>query len=100
VKPSDLHSAAKAELFDAVDWYDDKREGLGKELMEEVQQALQYLEIRPHIGPYLGKGPYRFYRVKRFPYLIYYEELEKSIWVVAIAHERRKPGYWRKRTRE
>jgi toxin ParE1/3/4 len=33
----------------------------------------------------------------KFPFLIFYAELEKYIWVVAIAHGKRKPDYWQKR---
>jgi hypothetical protein len=36
-------------------------------------------------------------RLTRFPYLVVYREDATRILVVAVAHEKRKPGYWRKR---
>jgi toxin ParE1/3/4 len=36
----------------------------------------------------------------RFPYLIFYTELEEVIWVIAIGHGKRKPNYWKERNIE
>jgi hypothetical protein len=33
-------------------------------------------------------------RLRRFPYLIYYVELDDSLWIAAVAHQKRRPGYW------
>jgi hypothetical protein len=42
---------------------------------------------------------YRWMRLNRFPYLLYYEiRDEQSVLVYAVAHARRRPGYWRRRT--
>ncbi|WP_339378699.1 hypothetical protein [Calothrix sp. NIES-2100] len=38
--------------------------------------------------------------MQRFPYLIFYTELEEVIWVIAIAHSKRKPNYWKQRNIE
>ena len=35
--------------------------------------------------------------VKRFPYALYYRELSESIWVAAVAHQKRRPAYWSRR---
>jgi hypothetical protein len=32
--------------------------------------------------------------LKRFPYTVYYLELDHSIWIAAVAHQQRRPGYW------
>jgi toxin ParE1/3/4 len=39
-------------------------------------------------------------KVNRFPYLVFYDESDEDIWVAAIAHERRRPDYWRNRKPE
>jgi len=36
----------------------------------------------------------RRYLVRRFTNVIFYAELEEFIWIVAIAHTKRKPDYW------
>jgi toxin ParE1/3/4 len=100
VKPATIHSAADAELLEAMDWYDDKQEGLGLELMVELKRALVKIENDPGIGARYRNTAFRFFRIERFPYLIYYEELPDTLWVVAIAHQRRRAGYWRRRKPE
>jgi toxin ParE1/3/4 len=39
----------------------------------------------------------RRYVIQRFPYIIFYADLEEFIWIVAIAHGKRRPDYWRRR---
>jgi toxin ParE1/3/4 len=40
---------------------------------------------------------YRSCLVKRFPYIVYFGEFEDQIWIMALAHGRRRPDYWRRR---
>jgi hypothetical protein len=40
----------------------------------------------------------RRYLLKRYPYAVIYRELDDLIWVVAVAHGKRRPGYWKSRT--
>jgi len=35
--------------------------------------------------------------LKRFPYTIFYIDLDEQIWVGAVAHQSRRPGYWARR---
>lgn len=39
----------------------------------------------------------RRYLLKRFPYLVVYRETATGLQVIAVAHAKRKPGYWRHR---
>lgn len=100
MKPATIHSGAEAELLEAMDWYDNKRFGLGLDLLIEVQRALQKIEENPTMGARHANTVFRFIRTKRFPYVIYYEEFADHLWVTAIAHERRRPNYWRGRKPE
>jgi hypothetical protein len=43
--------------------------------------------------------PVRRLAVRRFPYHVVYAEAAQELRVLAIAHDRRKPGYWRKRVK-
>jgi toxin ParE1/3/4 len=97
VKRAIVHPEADAELLEAMDWYDAKRFGLGLELMEEVRRAIERLESDPALGVRYGRSQVRYYRVSRFPYVIYYQELSDRLSIAAIAHARRRPGYWKKR---
>jgi toxin ParE1/3/4 len=92
-----LDEEAQKELNEAIDWYNDRQQRLGHELQNEVEEAVDRIRLDPGVGARYRSTAYRFYRVKRFPYILYYLDLADAIWVAAIAHERRRPGYWRKR---
>jgi toxin ParE1/3/4 len=100
VKLAKVHSAADAGLIEAMDWYDAKRFGPGAQLMEEARDAILGLRKNPNIGARYGNSGRRFYRLKRFPFVIYYRDFPDFVWIAAIAHERRRPGYWKKRKPE
>jgi len=97
VKPVVLQSEAKAELRRARLWYDRRRPGLGQGLLDEVLAALDRIERDNFVGLLYESTRFRFRRLNRFPYVIYYECLPDRVRVVAIAHERRRPGYWKRR---
>src|SRR5687768_1379606 len=95
-----LHPEAQEEFESARDRYDAERPGLGRDFVIEVSRVLDQIRLYPKQGsPYRGKR-YRFRLTDRFPYVIYYTEIGDTIWVPAIAHGSRRPGYWRKRKPE
>ena len=93
-----IDSEARDELVGAKEWYNDRQPGLGLELQNEVEAAVDRIRRDPQIGARYRNTAYRFYRVRRFPYILYYLDLPDALWIAAIAHERRRPGYWRRRS--
>jgi plasmid stabilization system protein ParE len=89
-------TAASAELREAVDFYDRRQPGLGEEFFEEVEQAISRILPRPTSWKKLSENTYRC-RVERFPYFLIYEKKPDRIRIVAVAHFRRRPNYWRSR---
>lgn len=82
-------------------WYEWQRDGLGERFLESVGTALESLSTAGSHGAHIPGIPER-YRVRRlhlrgFPYFIIFRELEDEVQVVAVAHERRRPSYWRRR---
>ena len=91
---------ASAELAEAIRWYEAQRPGLGAELLDAVSRTLDLIEQHPDSGsPVQEVARYRLRRmtVGRFPYHVIYEVRAEEVAVVAIAHARRRPGYWRDR---
>ena len=88
-----LLSGAKRELFAAARWYEDKRLGLGDDLLGEVVASLRRLETFPQAGSPTAGG-YRRCIVRRFPYSLIYRHFGNRIIVVAVAHHKRRPRYW------
>jgi toxin ParE1/3/4 len=97
MKPVRFHRLALAELDEAAAYYEQQETALGKELREEVEQTVERIQQTPGIGPSYMATRFRSRLVQRFPYAVIYLEKDDAIWIAAVAHERRKPGYWSRR---
>jgi len=98
VKAVLFHRQAEAEFRAAIAYYDGQREGLGLEFQEEVEAATARIIQSPLAFPPYGNEGLRKYVIRRFPFTIYYLDLEDCIWIAAVANQRRRPGYWAHRT--
>lgn len=85
--------AARAELRRAVARFDAEASGTGDRLVDEVEQALRRIADFPeHGSPYLHGT--RRVDLPRLPFSIVYRVIPGSALIVALAHHRRRPGYW------
>jgi toxin ParE1/3/4 len=102
-KPIRTEPEADEELREAARWYQEKRPGLGLEFLAAIGAALDLVQRHPAGGGRVPKVrdeiPVRRVVLHRFPYAIVFLELDAEIRVLAFAHHRRRPGYWRKRIR-
>jgi toxin ParE1/3/4 len=98
MKSVTIHPEAEAELEEASDFYEIRRTGLGAEFEAEVQDALDRVALMPSRFPLHGHTGFRKCMVSRFPYTVFFMELDTTIWVAAVAHQRRQPDYWNRRT--
>lgn len=99
----ELLRAAEEELLDAVAWYEDQQGGLGARFLSEVERASKRIAERPRIGPLwayseVPEGVRRL-SLRTFPYHVVYVE-DPRLVIVAVAHMKRRPGYWRTRLRQ
>jgi len=98
VKAAQFAQPASEELVEAVRWYETRRSGLGGEFLDAIVRTIDLIRAHPEIGTARpGRLPNRQLRVPRFPYRIVYRTREEDIYVVAVAHTKRRPGYWRDR---
>jgi len=94
---------AQEELEAAVAWSDAESRGttLGSELLEETDRAIVLLADQAALfGFALGVSEQLGVRrcpLRRFPYALVFVEMPEEIRVLAFAHRRRRPGYWRGR---
>lgn len=100
MKPVIIHREAIEELDGAISYYEEQKAGLGLDFLSEVEQALGKIQQNPNLGGVYKVAGLRRYVIQGFPFLIFYAEFEEFIWVVAIAHGKRRPDYWRRRQRE
>jgi hypothetical protein len=87
---------AKAELADAVSFYNTQSEGLGFDLAAEVKKTLERIVQYPDAWPMLSKRTRRC-RTNRFPYGVIYQLRPNTLLVVAIMHLGRNPETWKSR---
>lgn len=97
MKPVVMHALAERELREAYRFYDEAREGLGESFLADFRRTVARIEGFPAAPAPVDDQATRKVRLRRFPYTIYYVELPKTIWIVAVAHQKRRPRYWSQR---
>jgi toxin ParE1/3/4 len=97
VKPLTIHAEAEAEVEEAITYYEDRRPSLGGEFRVDLEATLNRIRQWPGAPPPIDDQGTRKQRFRRFPYTIYYVELDDAIWIAAVAHQKRRPRYWSKR---
>ena len=94
---------ADAEYRGAGRWYESRRTGLGLEFFNAIDAAIERVLRFPAAGEPVPRVPsdlpVRQAAVTRFPYQVVYLDTPDAIRILAIAHDRRKPGYWKDRVR-
>jgi len=70
---------------------------LARDFQAEFEHATSQVTAFPKLGSPLRIRRFRFVRLRRFPYLIIYQIVAGDIWIMAVAHYRRRHGYWNKR---
>ena len=91
-----IESEAEEELSDSMAFYEKRQAGLGLEFERAARQAVQMIQAAPELHPLRRDGTRRLV-MERFPFVIHYADLPGAIWILAFAHAKRKPGYWRRR---
>lgn len=100
----ELHPDALHELRSAALWYDGRRGGLGDEFVLEITDCLQRIVDEPNSYPIwpgtaeTGSAAIRRALVKRFPYAIAFEVHPDRVFVLTIAHAKRRPLFWLQRS--
>ena len=93
-----LSREAVAELAEAAQWYAARRSRLEVEFLSEVERVLPLIGTSPASFPRLLDLPVdlvvRRALLPRFPYAIVFMDLGTETRVLAVAHAKRRPGYW------
>ena len=88
-----LHPAAQLELAEITAYYEAESVGLGEIFLAEAQRAFAQIVAFPAI-----RGPVRVRVLAAFPYSVHYSQLDSdTVLVLALAHQSRRPFYWRER---
>lgn len=83
----------ETEIHEAFRHYQRERKGLGQEFKAELKATLNRIRRMPSLlAPIYADV--RFARTNRFPYVVYYRELQEVILVIAVLHASRDPQTW------
>ncbi len=92
-----FHHGAAQELREAVRYYERQVAGLGNAFIAEVERTTALILDNPSIGAVTWQH-YRQMLVRRFPFTVVYGTREGMLYVIAVAHQHRRPHYWKART--
>jgi len=88
---------AEIDAKEAMLWYNDKLEGLGREFLLSLDAKINAIQRNPKQFPIKYKNIRRAL-IDRFPYGIFYIVKNNTIYILAIIHTKRNPTTWKKRT--
>jgi len=92
----EVHPLAADEAEAAERWYRERNETAATGFRSELDRVVGLISERPEAWPpYIGNT--RRVVLRRFPILVVYRLLGERVQVVAVAHARRRPAYWRER---
>ncbi|MBZ5655599.1 MAG: type II toxin-antitoxin system RelE/ParE family toxin [Acidobacteriia bacterium] len=91
-----FHPEARQDFRDAIGWYSSRSPTAAKEFRKTVSDVIRHLVQAPWRWPKYCHGTRRFV-LHRFPFSIIYLDDPDMLSIVALAHNKRKPGYWKQR---
>jgi toxin ParE1/3/4 len=94
----DFHPEAEQEFLEAAARYEAEVTGLGERFGTEVFRVVELLLANPGLGAHI-EGELRHFVLRRFPYSVIYACGSDVLYVLAVAHGHRHPGYWASRNR-
>jgi hypothetical protein len=87
---------AEEEMTEAALFYEAASSQLGTDFLDDVQRAIDTLRNYPLAGECITSDLRRTL-LHRFPFTLIYAIEENVIVIIAVAHESRRPGYWKSR---
>lgn len=90
---------AEDEFREATRYYETEAPGVGVVFVAEVRRAVGWIAENPYAAVAVGNG-IRSKPLNHFPYNILYVVEPELILIVAVAHKKRRPRYWRTRIKQ
>lgn len=88
-----LLERAENELNEGCVWYEERKKGLGRRFLKEVNSQLLTIRREPKLFQVQGKYNHRFVGLKKFPFVVVYwcDDKNRTIYVISIFHTSRSP---------
>ena len=92
-----LAAEAEEELAETLAFYREHASlAIAAAFLSEFTRVAHLAASNPGLGTPTSRGR-RLLPMRRFPFSLVYRESEGGVRISAVAHQRRRPGYWRKR---
>ncbi len=92
-----FHPDIENEVKASYEWYQNQAAGLGEDFLTELETAYQAIIELSNTWPKFQKD-FRRFLLSKFPFSVIYQFNRETVYVVAVMHNSRKPGYWSERT--
>jgi plasmid stabilization system protein ParE len=83
-------------MIDSARYYEELLAGFGSDFLTAVAQTTSRITQFPEAGP-VGTANIRKRLVSGFPFTILYEVQTDRVFIAAVMHQNRRPGYWTQR---
>lgn len=94
MKPLFVEARAGQDIEKITEYYEECRSGLGIEFQFALKRAFLVVRRFPDAFGWDMLTRCRTYKIKKFPHIIYYRHETDGIYVMAVVHEKRRPGFW------
>lgn len=95
-KPISFHPDVADDIKGSFNWYENQLQGLGKQFLDELENAYIAIQNFPQSWANFHYG-FKRYILNKFPFSIVYKESDEQIFVIVVMHNSRKPYYWEDR---
>lgn len=99
MKAFDFHPEARAELLEAKAYYDAESLALGDRFATAIEHVIGEIRRAPQRYRFVLR-PVRRYFERPFPYAVLYVDEPDQVLILAVAHFKRRPGYWQHRLKK
>ncbi len=97
MKPYAFHPAAQLEVDEATAYYRFNNPAVSRNFLDEMSKIILEIRAAPHRLPFESGTRIQRRVFRRFPYKLLYRNDSQEIYILAIAHTSRRPGYWKSR---
>jgi plasmid stabilization system protein ParE len=95
VIPYRFHPEARLEVRAATAWYRERSLAAARGFVTVIEERIRLIRELPDAWPtWIASTDVRRSALRRYPYTVVYVVADGSLVVLAVAHQRRKPGYW------
>jgi toxin ParE1/3/4 len=97
VKPLVYHPEARLEADAATAYYHGDNSEASRDFLDILEETVAEIQEAPQRWPFERGTVAQRRHLTRFPYMIFYLNDLHEVFILAVAHTSRRPGYWRKR---